>query len=121
MPENHRFGKDLPAPGGCLRGALRPTLQPSPWRNRVQNPHPLVVHFPLALLLVASLAALYAAWRQADPAYAFARTLLWLGTLACAAAVVTGFLAAQSVTRVRAAADTIATHQNLAYVLLGLA
>jgi len=89
----------------------------------VQNPHPLVVHFPLALLTVSALAALYAAARgqaAGDPAGMFARGLLWLGTLASAAAVVTGFLGAQSVAPVRAATDTLHEHQNLGYVLLGL-
>lgn len=87
----------------------------------MQNPHPLVVHFPLALLLVSAVAALYAAGRGHASADAFARALLYLGTAACAVAVVTGFLAGQSVTRVARAAGTLGEHQNLAYVLLGLA
>jgi uncharacterized membrane protein len=87
----------------------------------VQNPHPLVVHFPLALLLTSVVAALYAAARGAGAVAGFARALLWLGTAACAVAVITGFLAAQSVAPVKAAADTIHEHQNFAYALLALA
>jgi len=87
----------------------------------VQNPHPLVVHFPLALLLVSAAAALWGTLRRAESAAAFARALLYLGTLACAVAVVTGFLAAQSVTRVQRALDTVSEHQNFAYALLALA
>jgi len=87
----------------------------------VQNPHPLVVHFPLALLSVSAAAALWAAVRPAPGATAFARVLLYLGTVACAVAVLTGFLAAQSVAKVRLAQATLGQHQNLGYVLLGLA
>ncbi len=87
----------------------------------MQNPHPLVVHFPLALLLVSAAVALWAAIRPAPGAGLLARVLLYLGTAACAVAVVTGFLAQQSVARVRLAAAMMSEHQNLAYVLLGLA
>jgi len=87
----------------------------------VQNPHPLVVHFPLALLLTSAVAALYAAARGAGAVASFARALLWLGSAACAVAVITGFLASQSVAPVKAATDVLREHQNFAYVLLGLA
>ena len=87
----------------------------------MQNPHPLVVHFPLALLLTSATAALYGTLRRAEGATAFARALLYLGTAACAVAVVTGFLAAQSVTRVARATEAVGEHQNFAYALLALA
>lgn len=54
--------------------------------------HPMLVHFPIALLLVGSLVYLYALWRRADDGV-WERTALlmlvlgWLGGLA---AVVTG-------------------------------
>lgn len=85
----------------------------------MQNFHPLFVHFPIGLLFVATLAAM---WAQANPgAQPFARTLLYLGTVAAAGTVVSGFLAGQSVARVKGAHAVIEEHERYAYILLGVA
>ena len=86
----------------------------------MQNFHPLFVHFPVALLLTSAVAALWAQASSRPGAHLVARVLLWIGTLAAAAAVITGFLASQSVAPVRGAHAVIEEHERYAYILLGL-
>lgn len=87
----------------------------------MQNFHPLFVHFPIALLLTSVVAALVAVRTRRPGAELVARVLLYTGTLAAGLTVITGFLAAQTVARVRAAAPVIEEHQTYAYVLLSVA
>jgi len=87
----------------------------------VQNFHPLFTHFPIALLLTSVAATFAGALLKRPNAPALARALLYLGTVAAAVTVVTGFLAAQSVAPVAGTQHTIEEHQNYAYVLLGVA
>jgi uncharacterized membrane protein len=68
-----------------------------PGLSHLQNIHPLVVHFPLALLPVALL-LYFLAWVANQEAWA--RTGLWLlglGTLGAAAAVASGLYGAEGV------------------------
>ncbi len=87
----------------------------------MQNVHPLLVHFPIALLLTSVAATFTGALLRRPTAPGVARALLYLGTLAAAVTVVSGFLAAQSVARVHGTREIIEEHQNYAYVLLGIA
>jgi uncharacterized membrane protein len=87
----------------------------------MQNLHPLIVHFPVALLFVSALVALLAQATGRADAHLVGRALLWLGTAAAAAAVVSGFLGEQTVARVAGAHDVIEEHERYAYILLGLA
>jgi uncharacterized membrane protein len=87
---------------------------------RVQNLHPLIVHFPIGLLFTSAVVALWAQATNRPGAHLVARVLLWLGTVAAAAAVISGFLGAQTVARVTGAHDVIEEHEKYAYVLLGL-
>src|SRR6185503_3505412 len=72
MPQNDDSGKGLRPLLHCRldqQGALS-----------MQNGHPLVVHFPVAFLTIATIAAIVGAivrWRWIEP---FARTCLYLGT-----------------------------------------
>jgi uncharacterized membrane protein len=85
----------------------------------MQNFHPLFVHFPVAFLAAALVAeALYVA-RRRRALDAFARWLLYLGTAAAAATVLSGWLGLQTVARVRAAHDALAAHERLGYLVLG--
>ena len=87
----------------------------------MQNFHPLFVHFPIALLLTSVAAAFAGALLKRPDAPGVARALLYLGTLAAAVTVVTGFLAAQHVAPVAGTKDILSEHQNYAYGLLAAA
>lgn len=83
------------------------------------NHHPAFVHFPIALWLVALLFEFVAIWRRSDFAQRTSVWLLWLGTLAGTAAVLTGLQAAQRVpTGIN---DVLATHKALMLASYGLA
>jgi len=84
----------------------------------VQNFHPLFTHFPIALLLTSVAATFAGAFLSRPNAPGLARALLYLGTLAAAVTVVTGFLAAQHVAPVAGTKEIVEEHQNYAYVLL---
>jgi uncharacterized membrane protein len=58
--------------------------------------HPLIVHFPIALLLVALLAEWLAAGRRIAGAAAFAGLLLWLGAIAAVLSAIAGLLLGSS-------------------------
>lgn len=87
----------------------------------MQNFHPLFVHFPVALLCFAVVAALFAQATRRPGAPLVARVLLYAGTLSAIAAAVTGFVAAQTVTPVAGAKPVIDEHQTYAYILLAIA
>jgi uncharacterized membrane protein len=78
--------------------------------------HPLVVHFPVALLLVAPVFLLLSAfWRKHAQAFGIAAlVLLVLGTAAAFVAVETGEAAAELADRTEAITAAIAQHQELA-------
>ena len=86
----------------------------------MQNPHPLLVHFPIAFLLAFAAATLLALFVHRPGLVAFARACLYLGTAAAAVTVVTGFLAEQTVAPVAAARGDIEKHRTFGYVVLGL-
>ena len=87
----------------------------------MQNVHPLVVHFPIALLVLAVAAEWVSAVRGHPTLETIARWSLYLGTIAAALAAISGWYAAQTVTEVAAAHDSIAHHQRLGFLTLGTA
>ena len=87
----------------------------------MQNVHPLFVHFPVALLFTATVAVLAGFVVRTSWIAPFARACLYLGTLAAAAAVISGFFAAQTVARVAAAEHALGEHQTFGYVTLAVA
>jgi uncharacterized membrane protein len=87
----------------------------------VQNPHPLLVHYPIAFLAAFAVSALILLVRPRPGLASFARACLFVGTAAAGLAVVSGFLAEQSVAPVRSAAEPIATHRTAGYVVLATA
>lgn len=86
----------------------------------MQNPHPLLVHFPIAFLLAFAAATLLGLFVPRPGLAAFARSCLFLGTAAAAVTVVSGFLAEQTVAPVAAAREDIEEHRTYGYVVLGL-
>jgi uncharacterized membrane protein len=87
----------------------------------VQNPHPLLVHFPIAFLVGFAAAALLALVVRRPGLEAFARACLFVGTACAALTVVSGFLAEQNVAPVAAAREIVDEHRTYGYVTLILA
>lgn len=85
------------------------------------NVHPLIVHFPIALLS-AFVAVEAGAWllRREDWRVA-ASALLYLGTLGAAGAVTGGWLAAQSVSHDEAVHVILERHEAFGFTVLALA
>ncbi len=81
----------------------------------MQNPHPLLVHFPIAFLSAFAVTALLLLVLPRPGLERFARATLFVGTATAALAVISGFFAEQTVAPVRAAVDTIGQHRFLAY------
>jgi uncharacterized membrane protein len=61
------------------------------------NHHPMFVHFPIVLWLVALLFELLAVWRGSDELERTSSRMLYLGTLAAIVTALTGFSAQKSV------------------------
>jgi len=95
---------------------------PSMWR--VELWHPLVVHFPIALLLVGTAMRLVgmarAQWDKAQFLVPAGRVLLVLGTLGAWTAVYTGTLADAAVARTLCDPTVVETHEHWAYWVAGL-
>ncbi len=85
----------------------------------MQNLHPYFVHFPLAFLAAAGVFEALHLVRRRPLLDALARWLLYLGAVAAAVAVLSGWLGAQTVAKVAAAHDTVERHARLGYLILG--
>ncbi|MFZ3214652.1 MAG: DUF2231 domain-containing protein [Candidatus Acidiferrales bacterium] len=84
------------------------------------NYHPMFVHFPIVLWLVALLFELFAVWRASDELQRTASRLLYLGTLAAVITVLTGLEAQKSVAP-GAAQRAVGIHETLMLVTTSLA
>lgn len=80
------------------------------------NVHPMVVHFPIVLLLTSLLFAGLSWFRRSDFFLRTAKWLFWLGLIALFAAVLTGFLAAGGW-----GGGHVTTHRNLMLITTVLA
>src|SRR6266498_977811 len=83
--------------------------------------HPIVVHFPIALL-VTSLGIEVLALLRKGPEWLTpaAKWLLWMGTIGAALAVSSGLLAEKTAPHVPAAWKTLAHHKTLGYWTAGV-
>jgi uncharacterized membrane protein len=95
---------------------------PSMWRTELW--HPLLVHFPIALLLAGTALRLIGAFRgcyiSLQFLVPFGRLLLLLGTIGAWAAVYTGSLADAEVVRSLCDPTVVEAHENWAYWVAGL-
>jgi uncharacterized membrane protein len=85
------------------------------------NPHPLFVHFPIALWLAALLFEAIGVWKSNEEWHRNAIRLLYLGTLAALFAALTGLLAEEAVPEVGPAHDVMELHETLMLITTSLA
>lgn len=93
------------------------------WLPGVQvmaNLHPLVVHFPIALLVSFWLAAALALPFRSQGLYQAASWMLYFGTTAAAVAVAVGFQAAETVDHSEEVHAILERHETLGLSVLGL-
>jgi uncharacterized membrane protein len=79
--------------------------------------HPMVVHFPIALLLVSSLFDLFALRWRTEQLRETSFSLLVLGVLAAGAAVVTGHFAEEAVEQSGIPKRAIEIHEELGFAV----
>jgi uncharacterized membrane protein len=84
------------------------------------NPHPLIVHFPIALLMAAVFFEVMAYWKKSASFEKAAKWNLALGVLAGVAAVVSGLLAEDGVPQFPVINEALERHELLAFVTLGV-
>lgn len=92
-----------------------------PGLSAMENIHPVLVHFPLALLPLALVFQALAVWRRQDEWQRLALWLLWIGTLGALAAAGTGLLAEDSVTVPQPGWEVIELHEGLMLTTTGIA
>jgi uncharacterized membrane protein len=84
------------------------------------NYHPLFVHFPIVLWLMALLFEALAVWRASDEMQRTASRMLYLGTLAALVTAMTGFAAQKSVSP-GDAQRVVGIHETLMLISTSLA
>lgn len=82
--------------------------------------HPMLVHFPIALLFTSVLFDAAGAWFKRDPFRGGALWLLILGLLGGVAAAIAGGWAEEAAEKAGIAESMIETHETLAFVTLGI-
>ncbi|MAT56858.1 MAG: hypothetical protein CMF23_02670 [Ignavibacteriae bacterium] len=91
---------------------------PEFWRTEIW--HPLSVHLPIALLLVAALFGLTAFFTKKEKWYEFSYILLLIGTVGAWVSVYTGNLADGVVGRTLCDPTVFENHENAAYTVAWL-
>ena len=84
------------------------------------NVHPVLVHFPIALIFIAVLCDLIGIIFRKNPFIFTANILTAFAALGAAAAVISGSLAENSVWHPGAAHELLETHEIVGYVFLGI-
>ena len=85
------------------------------------NVHPLLVHFPIALLSSFLVLEILAALSKSERMHVASSWMLYVGTLGAVATVIAGFMAASTVPHGGAAHEIIASHKSLGLSVLVLA
>jgi len=81
--------------------------------------HPAFVHFSIALLVLGGVAEAAGLFATRESLCRFGGTLVVLGTLSLVPTIVTGFLAANTVTPAAAATGLLGSHERNGLLLLG--
>ncbi len=84
------------------------------------NPHPLIVHFPIALLTIFAICEIAARLSGRETLRSAAYWNLTFGAVFTAIAVASGLFAEELVPKQGAAHDTLETHESLAFATLGI-
>ncbi len=84
------------------------------------NVHPMLVHFPIALWVVAGLFLFLGTVRQREDLFTTGRWLLYLGALGAAAAVATGLWAADAIGHDSPGHELVHVHRDLMLAASGL-
>jgi uncharacterized membrane protein len=92
-----------------------------PGVSEMANVHPLLVHFPIALLTAFLVVELLVVIFKREDLENVASWMLYLGTLGAMATVAAGWLAAQSIPHGSAVHDVMETHETLGFSVLALA
>ena len=79
--------------------------------------HPMVVHFPIALLITGVAFEALALWRQSDRLRATSLDLLVVGVLAAGLAVVTGHVAEEAVEHSGIPEEALEIHEKLGFAV----
>ena len=87
----------------------------------MQNLHPLLVHFPIALIMMAALFELLHRFTRDTRYDRFALWLLCFAGLSAAFAAASGWIAEQTVAPVAAAHGILENHMKVGYLVLSLA
>jgi len=86
----------------------------------MQNIHPLIVHFPVALLMTAAALLLLGVLGRSELLARCARVNLWLATVGAAVAVRTGLLAEEMAQHTFEIHELMERHETLGLWVLGL-
>ena len=112
-------------PEPCLPSLLGAGGGLFPGFDAMKNPHPLFIHFPLALLMLAFLFQVVSVVGRRQRLQATVHLLLYLGTAGALLAVGTGWLAEEQVEGLPgftpAVDDVLETHATLMFLSTGLA
>jgi len=85
------------------------------------NVHPLIVHFPIALLSSFLILEIIATLSKSERMHVASSWMLYVGTVGAAATVMAGFMAASTVPHGGAAHEIIASHKSFGLSVLVLA
>jgi uncharacterized membrane protein len=92
-----------------------------PGMTTLQNIHPMLVHFPIALLFGFFVIDVFGAFTYRQHWRTVASCFLYLGTIAAVATVVAGFLAASTVEHGVNVHEIMERHEHFGLTILGLA
>jgi uncharacterized membrane protein len=117
QPHEHASEQGAEHEGMVMPSMAASKVQPTPWQI-IPNFHPIVVHFPIALTVIAFLLSIAAYVRRSHPVSAqlaaAGHFTLWLAAIGAAAAVLFGWFAFNSVNHDDAGHAAMLLHRSWA-------